>query len=244
MIIDGFNKLTLLDYPGYTACIIFTRGCNFNCNFCQNSTLIKKDASDGLIDKKEVLEYLEKRKNILDGIVISGGEPTLQKDLVQFITDIKKLNLKVKLDTNGYNPQILKHLIDNNLVDYIAMDIKNTFANYKKIIQKNIVLERIKESIQIIKNSNIEHEFRTTIMKEYHDVDNIIEIINIIGKTEKYYLQNFVDSQNVNCTGLHGFSDDELISLENTLRKYSKNIKIRGILNENYLIKEREKCYV
>ncbi len=244
MIIDGFNKLTLLDYPGYTACIIFTRGCNFNCNFCQNSTLIKKDASYGLIDKKEVLEYLEKRKNILDGIVISGGEPTLQKDLVQFITDIKKLNLKVKLDTNGYNPQILKHLIDNNLVDYIAMDIKNTFANYKKIIQKNIVLERIKESIQIIKNSNIEHEFRTTIMKEYHDVDNIIEIINIIGKTEKYYLQNFVDSQNVNCAGLHGFSDDELISLENTLRKYSKNIKIRGILNENYLIKEREKCYV
>lgn len=244
MIIDGFNKLTLLDYPGHTACIIFTRGCNFNCNFCQNSSLIKMDKSEGLINKEEVIEYLKKRKNILDGIVISGGEPTLQKDLISFIEEVKKLNLKIKLDTNGYNPKILKYLIENNLVDYIAMDIKHTFINYHKIIQKNIILDKIKESVNLIKESNIDHEFRTTIIKEHHKLDDLIEMIKFIGKRENYYLQNFVDSDNVNCSGLHGFSDEELISLENTLKKYSKNIKVRGILNENYLIKEREKCYV
>lgn len=244
MIIDGFNKLTLLDYPGHTACIIFTRGCNFNCNFCQNSTLIKMDQSKGLISKEEVLEYLKKRKNILDGIVISGGEPTLQKNLISFMEEVKKIGLKIKLDTNGYSPKILKYVIENKLVDYIAMDIKHTFMNYQKIIKKNIVLDKIKESINLIKESNICHEFRTTIMKEHHTLEDLIEIVKFIGKKENYYLQNFVDSDNVNCSGLHGFSDEELISLENTLRKYSKNIKVRGILNENYLTKEREKCYV
>lgn len=244
MIIDGFNKLTLLDYPGYTACIIFTRGCNFNCNFCQNSTLIKINKSKGLIRKEEVLEYLTKRKGILDGIVISGGEPTIQKDLISFIEEIKKLNLKVKLDTNGYNPKVLKYLIDHKLIDYIAMDIKHIFKNYKDIIKKNIVMDKINESINLIKDSNIDHEFRTTIIKEHHSLENIIEIIEFIGKNEKYYLQNFEDSDNVNCRNLHGFSDEELIELESALKKHSKNIKIRGILNENYLVKERENCYV
>lgn len=243
MIIEGFNKLTLLDYPGATACIIFTKGCNFNCNFCQNSTLICQDKSKGLISEKEVLDYLKKRQNILDGIVISGGEPTIQKGLVSFIKEIKKLNLKVKLDTNGYNPETLKYLIDNKLIDYIAMDIKHTFVNYQKIIQKKIILDKITESINLIKESNIEHEFRTTIIKEFHNLESLIEIIKYIGKKEKYYLQNFVDSENVNCNGLHGFSDDELIGLENTLRKYSKNIKVRGITND-YLIKERKEVYV
>lgn len=244
MTIDGFNKLTLLDYPEHTACIIFTRGCNFNCNFCQNSSLIKVNQSEGLVSEKEVLDYLEKRKNILDGIVISGGEPTIQKDLIEFIKKIKEIGLKIKLDTNGYNPKILEYLIQNKLVDYIAMDIKHTYANYLKIIKKNIILDKIRQSIELIKESGIDHEFRTTIMKECHKLDDIVEIIELLGKKEKYYLQNFVDSDNVNCPGLHGFTDEELISLENTLRKYSKNIKIRGIINDNYLVKERNEVYV
>lgn len=244
MIIDGFNKLTLLDYPGLTACIIFTRGCNFNCNFCQNSSLIKINKRQGLISEQEVLSYLTKRKSVLDGIVISGGEPTIQKGLIEFIKKVKKIGVKVKLDTNGYNPQVLQYLIDNRLVDYIAMDIKHIFTNYAKIIKKNIGLDKIKQSIELLKKSQIDHEFRTTIIKEYHRSDDLIKIIAFIGKKEKYYLQNFVDSEDVNCRGLHGFTDEELISLENTLRKYSKNIKIRGIVNDNSLKKEREKCYV
>lgn len=244
MIIDGFNKLTLLDYPGLTACIIFTRGCNFNCNFCQNSSLIKINKKQGLISEQEVLSYLTKRKSVLDGIVISGGEPTIQKGLIEFIKKVKKIGLKVKLDTNGYNPEVLQYLIDNRLVDYIAMDIKHIFANYAKIIKKNIGVDKIKQSIELLKKSQIDHEFRTTIIKEYHHLDDLINIIAFIGKKEKYYLQNFVDSEDVNCRGLHGFTDEELISLENTLRKYSKNINIRGIVNDNSLKKEREKCYV
>lgn len=232
MIVDGFNKLTLLDYPGLTACIIFTRGCNFNCSFCQNSTLIKINPNEGLINNEEILSYLKKRKNILDGIVISGGEPTIQKDLISFIKEIKSIGLKVKLDTNGYMPDVLKTLLDNNLIDYVAMDIKNSFDKYNQIIKKKIDIERIIESIKILKQSNIEYEFRTTIVKEFHTLEDLINIISYIG-ISNYYIQNFVDSDNVNDSNLHGFTNKELISLENTLKKYSKNIFIKG--NNNNL---------
>lgn len=229
MIIDGFNKLTLLDYPKHAACIIFTRGCNFRCVFCQNSPLIENSKQKGLIDEEEVLNYLMKRKNVLDGIVISGGEPTLQKDLVPFIKKIKKMSLKVKLDTNGTNPTIIKELLDNNLVDYIAMDIKDNLSSYEKIINYNTNISLIKQSIKLIKESKIDHEFRTTIIKEYHNIENIKSLLKDF-KNENYYLQNFVDSENVLVKNLHGFTNDELKNIEKIIKKDYPNVQVRGLI--------------
>lgn len=229
MIIDGFNKLTLLDYPKHAACIIFTRGCNFRCVFCQNSPLIENNKQKGLIDEEEVLNYLMKRKNVLDGIVISGGEPTLQKDLVPFIKKVKKISLKVKLDTNGTNPTIIKELLDNNLVDYIAMDIKDNLSSYEKIINCNTNISLIKQSIKLIKESKIDHEFRTTIIKEYHNIENIKSLLKDF-KNENYYLQNFVDSENVLVKNLHGFTNDELKNIEKIIKKDYPNVQVRGLI--------------
>ena len=148
MIIDGFNKLTLLDYPNNIACIIFTRGCNFNCSYCQNSSLIPNRKDKGIISEDEVLKYLKSRVKILDGIVISGGEPTLQLGLISFIKKVKELGLKVKLDTNGTNPKVIKYLLDNKLVDYIAMDIKNDLENYEIVNKCKSNINKIKESIE------------------------------------------------------------------------------------------------
>lgn len=232
MIISGFQKLTLLDYPDYLACIIFTQGCNFNCPFCQNSPLIEYPNDLGIISEQEIIDYLEKRKNVLDGVVISGGEPTIQKNLKTFIKRIKELGLKVKLDTNGFNPKILEELLNEKLLDYVAMDIKNDLKNYGKtsgIIE--LKLDNILKSIDLIKNSKIDYEFRTTIMKEYHSVENIENILSVIGDC-KYYIQNFKDSENVLDKNIHGFSDEELEEIQNHLNIKYKNVKVRGLYKE------------
>lgn len=226
MKISGFQKTTLLDYPNLVACIIFTQGCNFKCGFCHNSDLLPN--STGVIEETEIFEYLNMRKKILDGVVISGGEPTIQKDLKEFIKKIKTFNLKVKLDTNGTNPKLIKELIEEKLVDYIAMDIKNNFDNYDKVIGTKTNIENIKKSIDIIKNSNIDHEFRTTIMKNYHNLENIKNICELIGNS-KYYLQNFKDSENVLDKSLKSFTDQELKDLEKNLISIFPNVKVRGI---------------
>jgi len=228
MKISGFQKLTLLDYPGKVACIIFTQGCNFRCPYCQNSLLIPMD-SDYLIDEEEVFSYLNKRKGVIDGLVISGGEPTLQKDLVKFIKRVKDMGFLVKLDTNGSNPKILQELIDNDLVDYIAMDIKYLLNDYKVVAGLKVIADKLDKSINIIKKSNISHEFRTVIIKNIHDVDIILKISNYIGKDEKYYLQNFEKSESVIDKTLESFSEEELINIERKVKKENSNIEIRGL---------------
>ena len=242
MIINGFNKLTLLDYPKHMACIIFTKGCNFNCSYCQNSSLISlKDEEK--ITEEEIFNFLKMRKNVLEGVVISGGEPTIQKDLIPFIKKIKDLGYKIKLDTNGYNPSTLKYLIDNKLIDYVAMDIKNDLENYEKVTKNKININVIKESINILLNSDLDMEFRTTIIKQYHDLKNIKNIIKLI-KDKKYYIQNFVLSDDVQDKTLHGFTDLELIKIRKDIGYQNKNIKIRGIINSNLITKEEEVYYV
>ena len=174
MTISGMEKLTLLDYPANTACLIFTQGCNFRCPFCHNKNLLMDTNGDGIIDENEVLDYLKKRKGLVDGICISGGEPLLQRDIESFIKKIKEIGVKVKLDTNGSNPQKIKKLIDMGLIDYVAMDIKNDFSNYDKTSGvDNINIENIKKSIDILENSNIEYEFRTTVVKELHSITQL-----------------------------------------------------------------------
>jgi len=227
MIIDGFNKLTLLDYPGHLACIIFTRGCNFKCEYCHNSGFIKNDKRPGLFSEEEVLDYLKERKKTLEAVVISGGEPTIQKDLDKFIRKVKGLGYRVKLDTNGSNPVILKRLLDENLLDYVAMDIKNTLDDYEKVSFVKTKKESLKESIDLLKKSKIDYEFRTTIFKEIHDINKIKDILKLVGES-KYYIQNFNLSENVKNKSLHGFSKEELKEIKERLNNYP-NVEIRGL---------------
>ena len=228
MKITGFNKLTLLDFPNKVACIIFTQGCNFKCGYCQNSMLIPK-SKDAEITEEEVLEYLKKRKSLLDGIVISGGEPTIQKDLVSFIRKVKDLGFLVKLDTNGSNPIVLKELIDNNLVDYVAMDIKHILDKYEVITKCKVNIDNIKKSIDLLINSNIDYEFRTTIIKNVHEIKTILEICGYFDKDISVYLQNFEQSEGVLDKTLDSFSKEELIEINNKIRKKFPNVIIRGI---------------
>lgn len=230
MNIVGMQKLSLLDYPDMASAIIFTKGCNFKCPFCQNSNLIENKINEEDINEDEVLEYLNKRKKVLDGLVISGGEPTLQKDLKQFIKKVKKIGLKVKLDTNGFNPKIIRELIDENLVDYIAMDVKNEFCKYNTTCgMKSINTKNILESIKILESSNIEYEFRTTITKEFHDINSIKEILKIIGNKPKYFLQNFCLSDNVLDKSIHGFTYQELVDILDNLKDEYQNVNIRDL---------------
>lgn len=230
MTINGLQKLTLLDYPEKTACLVFTQGCNLKCPFCQNSSLIMDANGDGIIDEQEIFDYLQKRKGLIDGICISGGEPLIQKDIEKFIKKIKQNGFKVKLDTNGTNPQKLKKLIDKNLLDYVAMDIKNDFMNYNKTAGVKLLnVDKIKESITTLENSNIDYEFRTTLVKEFHCYKNIENICEMIGPKAKYYLQNYQDSDGVLEKGLHGFSEIELKDVLNNLKWKYPNVMVRGI---------------
>lgn len=228
MNICGLEKLTVTDYPGYVSCIIFTQGCNFNCPFCHNTSLIP--FGKGVIEESEIFNYLEKRKNILDGVVITGGEPLLQLNLKDFIIKVKSLGLKVKLDTNGSNYKMLKELIDEKLIDYIAMDIKNDVSNYELLTgYKKFNYDSVKNTINLIESSNIDYEFRTTVVKEYHSLDNIKNICELISSNSKYYLQNFVDKDSVTTKGLHGFSNDELKNMGAILKEKYSNVTVRGI---------------
>lgn len=227
MKIAGFQKLTLLDYPSKVACIIFTQGCNYKCPYCQNSGLIGHE-NDELIDEEEIFAYLNKRKGVIDGIVISGGEPTIQKDLKTFMKKVKDMGFMVKLDTNGSNPNLVEEVINEGLVDYIAMDIKNVLELYKDVtdVKPNVV--NLKRSIELIKNSPIEHEFRTTIIKNIHDFDKILEICSYVDG-ERMFLQNFVRSENVLGKYLEPFSEAELIEIDNIIKEKFPNVRIRGI---------------
>jgi pyruvate formate lyase activating enzyme len=211
MRIGGFNKLTTQDFPGNLACIIFTNGCNFNCDYCYNRDLVESHAPE--ISEEEIFSYLNQRKNMLDGVVISGGEPTIWNDLIPFMGKIKELGLKIKLDTNGYRPELLKEILDKNLVDYIAMDIKALFNEYYKIVNRKLDTDKLIESINLIKKSKVDHEFRTTIIKGFHTIEDLDKIVEVVDGSP-YYLQNFRMEDTVINKKLFGFSEEELKEIQ------------------------------
>lgn len=198
MLIGGIQKMTLIDYPAKVAAIVFTIGCNFRCRFCYNTRLVEPKLFDQneIISEKTIFDFLKTRIGKLDAVVITGGEPTLQKDLVGFIKKIKEMGFLVKLDTNGTDPQTLKKLLEEKLLDYVAMDIKNelTMEAYKIIVQSEIDIELIKQSIAILRDSNIDYEFRTTVAPGITK-DNILNIVEYIKGANKYYLQEFQDME-------------------------------------------------
>ena len=229
MTLSGLQKLTLLDYPGKTACIVFTRNCNFRCPFCHNATLATGEAP--LLEEGEVLAYLEKRKKILDGVVITGGEPLLQKDIAPFIRRVKALGYAVKLDTNGAFPSRLKALLDEGLVDYLAMDIKNSPALYEKTagVKGEALLDKIKESIALIMASGIDYEFRTTVVKGLHTEESLLEAAEMIRGAKQYYLQGFVDSgELIDARGLSAFSKEEMLRFAENAKSFVQKVGVRG----------------
>ena len=235
MRIAGIEKLSVQDYPNHISAIIFTQGCNLKCPFCHNSSLIPFD-SNNLLNEEEILDFLNKRKGLLDGVTITGGEPTLQSDLKDFIKKLKNMGYDIKLDTNGLNYKVLKDLIDEKLVDYVAMDIKNSLDKYNKTSGvRDIVTGNILGSIDLLKHSDIDYEFRTTVINEHHTIEDIYKIIEIIGDS-KYYLQNFRSGDSVVDKTLTPLPDEKLNMWNELLTEYP-NVYIRGIEKKKEVIK-------
>ena len=223
----SINKLTLLDYPEKVACVLYTPTCNFMCPYCHNwETLIEERLAP--LPFEDIISFLKKRVGVLDGVVISGGEPTLMEELPERIKKIKELGYLVKLDTNGSNPEMLKYLIDNNLTDYCAMDIKHSFSKYYDvIINKNIDLEDIKESIDILKENKIDYEFRITLIEEYHDKESIYEIGKLLEGCKKIYLQQYKLSDGVRDKNLHAVNEETAKKYVEILNQYLE-AELRG----------------
>ena len=235
MIIGGFLKQSLIDFPGKIASVIFTSGCNFRCFYCHNPELVLPELikESVLINNNEVFEYLNKNKHLLDAVVITGGEPTLHSDLPNYIKQIKLLGLSVKLDTNGTNPEMLNNLIKNGLLDFVAMDIKAPLEidKYKEITGEQFCkkeMDNIIESINILKKSNIISEFRTTLVKPVHSVQDIQEMSDSLFGN--YYLQEFNSTKilNTNCENLYSFNSQELNELQINNLNEKVDIKIRS----------------
>ena len=244
MQIYGFHKTTLLDYPEHIAATVFTGGCNFRCPFCHNGELVLDPGAQPSITEEEVLSYLKKRREILQGVCVTGGEPTLQKDLKDFLGKIKELGYLVKLDTNGYRPGVLWDLLQNGLVDYVAMDLKASRKNYATAAGlKTMDLSRIEESIGILKSSGIPYEFRTTVVKGIHRVEEFENIGRWIAGCPVYYLQNYEENENClyriqqtaenagngNRDRFEAFSREELEQMAELAGKYVGKVALRGV---------------
>ena len=226
----GLQKLTLLDYPGNMACTVFTGGCNFRCPFCHNRSLVFLNENDSEIDTEDIFDFLKTRNRILDGVCITGGEPLLHKGIRAFIERVRKLGLKVKLDTNGSNFNMLKQLVGDGLVDYVAMDIKNCPEKYAMTIGlENYDLTEIEKSKNFLLEGKVDYEFRTTIVKQFHELEDLKKIGEWIRGAKHYYLQNFEDHGTCIRQGLGEVDPDTLEKMKQIVSPYVKHIEIRGI---------------
>ena len=226
----GLQKLTLLDYPGKMACTVFTGGCNFRCPFCHNRSLVFLNENDSEIDVEDIFDFLKTRNRILDGVCITGGEPLLHKGIRAFIERVRKLGLKVKLDTNGSNFNMLKQLVEDGLVDYVAMDIKNCPEKYAMTIGlENYDLTEIEKSKNFLLEGKVDYEFRTTIVKQFHEPEDLKKIGEWIRGAKHYYLQNFEDHGTCIRQGLGEVDPDTLEKMKQVVSPYVEHIEIRGI---------------
>ena len=230
MILGGLQKLTLVDFPGTVACTVFTVGCNLRCPFCHNPALVFNPPEEYRISEEEFFAFLNKRKGILDGVAITGGEPLLHSDIGEFIAKIKSMGYKVKLDTNGTFPDRLEKILSEGNVDYVAMDLKNTFDKYAETVGiKGFDVELIKRSIRLIQASGVAHEFRTTVVSPLHDAGDFEQIAKQVEGSEKYFLQGFVDSGDLlNGEGLSAMPREELKKALEGAKKIIPQSQIRG----------------
>ncbi len=228
MFIAGLQKLSLLDFPGKLCATVFTLGCNLCCPFCHNASLVTHTDDIEKIKEDEFFAFLNKRVGLLDGVCVSGGEPLLQKDISDFIKKIKALGFAVKLDTNGTQPQTLAELLKSGLVDYVAMDIKNSKEKYSETVGlENFDITPVERSVELLAESGVPHEFRTTLVREYHTPEDI-EKIALWIKPASYFLQTFMDSGDLICEGLHGFNAKETEVFASSARKHLEHVEVRG----------------
>jgi len=220
--IKGLEKASLIDYPGKVSAVVFLAGCNFRCPFCQNRDLVLTPEKIPSIPEKEILGFLEERKKWLDGVVVTGGEPTIWKDLPEFLRKIKELGYPVKLDTNGVNPKMLRELVERKLVDYIAMDIKGPLEKYEKFSGAEADKQKIRESIKLIINSGIGHEFRSTVLPAIHTKEDVEEMARMVKGGKKFYLQQFRPKNTVDSHFLQErpFTKEEMLGLRDLCRRY------------------------
>lgn len=235
MLILGLTKTTLLDYPEHVAATVFTGGCNFRCPYCHNKDIILKSSCLATLIPEEIYTFLEKRRSVLTGVCITGGEPTLYPDLPDFIIPIRELGYHVKLDTNGTNPQMLQNVIHAGLIDYCAMDIKNAPEKYGITAgfhrnHDEFDLAAIDESVRfLMQQKQISYEFRTTVVKELHDETDMLAISQWIAGAGAYYLQSYADSDGVLCGGCHAHSEETLQKYAALCRRYIPNTALRGV---------------
>ncbi len=227
MIIGGYQKLTLIDYPGKIATTVFTVGCSFRCPFCHNPELVLSPGISNNMEK-DFFEFLKKRKGKLEGVCITGGEPTIQLDLINFIEKIKKMGFSVKLDTNGSRPDILRKIVQERLVDFIAMDIKDSPKKYKQTTGGKADLERIKLSVEMIRNSKIPYEFRTTVVPGIHTEKDFEEIAKWIHGSQAYYLQEYLETKILD-PNLKKITKGKVINLDSISKKIQGNFVKFGI---------------
>lgn len=229
MKICGLQKTTLLDFPGHVAATIFTGGCNFRCPFCHNSDLLGNDAEVAYTED-EIFKFLKKRSGILEGVAITGGEPTLQSDLRSFILRIRELGYKIKLDTNGSRSEVLRTLCEDGLIDYVAMDIKTCKERYPVVAGiPSLQIDEIEKSVEFLKHGTVPYEFRTTVVKELHNTEDFLQIGKWLSGYSNYYLQNFVDSDNVMFSGFSSCSKEELLTFQDIVKPYVPHVELRGV---------------
>ncbi len=227
MNIQGYQKLTLLDFPGKVACTVFTGGCNLRCPFCHNASLVKHPREQENAED-EVIGYLEKRRGVLEGVCITGGEPLLQPDLLSFIKKVKEMGFSVKLDTNGSDPVRLESILSSGLVDYVAMDVKSSPEGYERAIGQKGEFGPFLQSMNLLRKSGVPYEFRTTLVKGIHTRRDIEGLAVLLEGEKKYFLQSFVDSGNLLGEGFEAFSSEEMARFIDIIRKKVPEAALRG----------------
>ncbi len=221
--------MTLLDFPGHVACTVFLGGCDLRCPFCHNFELVDGTAKP-VMDSEELLAFLKKRQGLLDGVAITGGEPCLHADLPDLMRKIRALGFKVKLDSNGFHPQMLAGILEEGLADYVAMDIKNSPSKYALTTGvKDLDIAPVLESIMILRDSGVSYEFRTTVVREFHEAQDFEMIGRMIEGAQHYFLQAFTDRDTVPFEGLHAPSADEMRKYAEIAGKYVKDTQLRGV---------------
>lgn len=229
MRIHGLQKMTLLDYPGKVACTVFLGGCDFRCPFCHNSEILDAGAPAEM-DDAALLAFLKKRKGLLDGVAITGGEPLLRSDIFEFLSKVHALGYPVKLDTNGNHPKKLKELVSTGLVEYVAMDVKNSPARYAETVGlASFDMTGVRESIDFLLGGTVDYEFRTTVVQELHDGQSFEEIGKLIRGAKRYFLQSFTDRDTVAFAGLHAPSEENLQQYAEIMTQYVESVEIRGV---------------
>ena len=230
MRIHGLQKLAMVDYPGKLAATVFTGGCNLRCPFCHNALLVTRLAETPEIPVSEVLEFLSRRRGLLDGVVLSGGEPLLQPDAADFLKAVRDMDFAVKLDTNGCYPAALADILELGLADYVAMDIKNSRARYAETVGvPGFDTAPVEESVRLLRSSGVEYEFRTTLVRELHRAEDLDDIAAWLQGAPRYFLQNFVDSGNLIGRGYHGFTPQELHGFVDRARPFFGAVGLRGV---------------